>query len=377
MTTSKLIQLHTDQGHKKLTPEKKKFNTLSKQIAKARKSQLQWNTQLPELHEACSKALSPVRKQYIKAKREIAFGMGRVLDQVQLGHETRADLVDCLVSTIQYLSERTPIDEELKALFNKHSSLSFDEFSKAEAEFAKSFVSAFTTEELEDQQEDETHEEFMDRMHAKLQEQIAAEKKKHQEKRAAKSKKLKTPIVLKSDEEVVAKNLLKEIFRKLASALHPDREQDPSERVRKTQLMQEINRAYKSNELLTLIQLQLEIDQIDPTDLQDLGSEKIKSYNRLLADQLQKVNEETQLEIDRFCASNNLPRVQARLIKADDLISLIKHVQISLQDELECVKLEVEFLYAVKKSNRQLQVWIQQQMTMLDGEFEDENESTF
>jgi len=368
MTTSKYIQLHADQGRKKLTPEKKRFNTLSKQIAKARKSQLQWSAQLPQLHETCSKALGPVRKQYIKAKREIAFGMGKILDQVQLSHETRADLVECLVSTIQYLSERTPIDEELKALFNKHANLSFEEFSKAEADFAKSFVSAFTAEELVGQQDDETHEEFMDRMHAKLQEQISAEKKKHQEKRASKTKKIAAPSVLKTDEEVVAQNLIKDVFRKLASALHPDREQDPSERIRKTQLMQEINRAYKNNELLTLIQLQLEIDQIDPSDLQDLAAEKIKSYNRLLADQLKKVNEETQLELDRFCASTNLPRVKANLVKADDLQLLIKHVQMALEDELEILKGEIDYLYAVKKSNRQLHVWIHQQLALLDGE---------
>jgi hypothetical protein len=208
-------------------------------------------------------------------------------------------------------------------------------------------------------------------MHAKLQEQIAAEKKKHQEKRAAKARKLKTPTVLKSDEEKVAQNLLKEIFRKLASALHPDREQDPSERVRKTQLMQEINRAYKNNELLTLIQLQLEIDQIDPTDLQDLAVEKIKSYNRLLAGQLKKVKEETQLELDRFCALNNLPRVDANLVKSDDLLLLIKQVKITLEDELEVERGEVDFLYAIKKSNRQLQVWIHHHQGMLDGEYEE------
>lgn len=371
MTRSKHLQLRIDQGSKKITPEKKRFNTLSKQIAKARKNQTNWNAQLPHLYDSCSKALGPVRQQYIKAKRDIALGMGRVLDQVQLSDEIQADLVDCLVSTIHDLSERAPMDEELTALFDKHSSLSFKEFSQAEADFAKSFVQAYTSEDLQAQQMDETHEDFMDRMHEKLQEKIAAEKKKHQDQRAAKGRKTKSEKVLKTQEEGVAQNLLKDIYRKLASALHPDREQDPLERIRKTQLMQEINRAYQNNELLNLIELQLDIDQIDPSDLQELAAGKIKSYNQLLEAQLERVREETQSEIDRFCESNQLPRFQATLFKVDDLKLLIKHVQDTWLGEIEHLKSEVDFLYAVKKSNRQLKVWIHQQLAQFDGELEE------
>ena len=74
------------------------------------------------------------------------------------------------------------------------------------------------------------------------------------------------------------------------------------------------------------------------------------------------------MELDRFCASTNLPRVQANLVKSDDLQLLIKHVQIALEDELEILKGEIDYLYAVKKSNRQLHVWIHQQLALLDGE---------
>ena len=56
---------------------------------------------------------------------------------------------------------------------------------------------------------------------------------------------------------------VREIFRKLASALHPDRETDPGERARKTALMQRANVAYAANDLLGLLELQFEVDQID------------------------------------------------------------------------------------------------------------------
>jgi hypothetical protein len=121
---------------------------------------------------------------------------------------------------------------------------------------------------------------------------------------------------------------------------------------------------------LTLIELQLEIDQIDPSDLQELAAGKIKSYNQLLAAQLERVNEETQFEIDRFCESTQLPRFQATLFKVDDLKLLIQHAHDTLVAEVEHLKIELDFLYAVKKPNRQLKVWIHQQSAELDGELE-------
>ena len=62
-----------------------------------------------------------------------------------------------------------------------------------------------------------------------------------------------------------ASRSLRAVYRQLASALHPDREQDERERQRKTRLMQRVNVAYGKQDLLQLLTLQLEIEQIDHT----------------------------------------------------------------------------------------------------------------
>jgi hypothetical protein len=51
---------------------------------------------------------------------------------------------------------------------------------------------------------------------------------------------------------------LREVFRRLASRLHPDREPDEAERARKTALMQQVNEAYAAGDLLALLALQRE-----------------------------------------------------------------------------------------------------------------------
>ncbi|MEJ7804737.1 MAG: hypothetical protein WKG03_02290 [Telluria sp.] len=98
--------------------------------------------------------------------------------------------------------------------------------------------------------------------------------------------------IRKEAEEARLAQSVREIFRKLASALHPDREVDPAERTRKTGLMQRANVAYAANDLLGLLELQFEVDQIDASKLDTLGEERIKQYNKVLTKQVAQVRRE-------------------------------------------------------------------------------------
>jgi hypothetical protein len=84
------------------------------------------------------------------------------------------------------------------------------------------------------------------------------------------------------------------VFRKLVSALHPDREPDAAERQRKNELMQRVNRAYEANDLLTLLGLQLEIAQIDAAHLSSLTAQRLEQYTQILREQL--VNLDAEIE---------------------------------------------------------------------------------
>jgi DnaJ-class molecular chaperone len=82
---------------------------------------------------------------------------------------------------------------------------------------------------------------------------------------------------------------LRDIYRKLASAVHPDRESDAARREEKNELMQRINQAYAANDLLSLFEIQMEIDQLDPVQIGNLGTERLRHYNRLLSEQLEQL----------------------------------------------------------------------------------------
>jgi hypothetical protein len=104
----------------------------------------------------------------------------------------------------------------------------------------------------------------------------------------------------KAQAERKATQSVREIYRKLASALHPDRETNASEHRRKTALMQRTNQAYAQNDLLQLLALQIEIEQIDAAALADLPEARLRHYNEVLNEQLQVLESQLQAQTVPF-----------------------------------------------------------------------------
>ncbi len=85
---------------------------------------------------------------------------------------------------------------------------------------------------------------------------------------------------------------LRELYRRLASALHPDREPDPDERERKTALMQRLNRAYDKQDLLQLLELERDLRPGDADRLAGAGDDLLQHYNGMLKAQLGTLDRE-------------------------------------------------------------------------------------
>jgi hypothetical protein len=86
---------------------------------------------------------------------------------------------------------------------------------------------------------------------------------------------------------------LREVYRRLASSLHPDRAADPDERDRRTGLMQRANRAYAADDLHGLLALQIETAQRGAAQLAQAPSARIAHYNEMLKQQLAQLKAET------------------------------------------------------------------------------------
>lgn len=100
---------------------------------------------------------------------------------------------------------------------------------------------------------------------------------------------------------------LREVYRRLASQLHPDREPDPAERERKTGLMQRANRAYEAGQLLELLEIQQALASAESSRLAQMNDEAVARYNRLLESQLADLQTQWRAEQQRLAAAFGLP----------------------------------------------------------------------
>ncbi len=146
--------------------------------------------------------------------------------------------------------------------------------------------------------------------------------------------------------ELDAKSAIRTIFRQLARALHPDREPDEQERLRKTGLMSEVNAAYEKNDLTTLLRLQMQVTQINPQNKAGtarMADDKLIAMSLLLKEQVAALEDDLdQLEnrlsrelcvpvradADEAALSQSLQRIQAdQRHSADSLAADLRRIQ--------------------------------------------------
>ncbi len=93
----------------------------------------------------------------------------------------------------------------------------------------------------------------------------------------------------REDERRRTHKAMQDVDRGLARALHPDREQDPAERARKTALMREVNVAYEAKDLLRLLELELTLEGVDGARVDSVAEERLTHYNQILTEQARQL----------------------------------------------------------------------------------------
>jgi hypothetical protein len=190
----------------------------------------------------------------------------------------------------------------LADLCEKHTSPSAKEDQRLEMELTESLLTDVLGLEVDENHGASSVEELLDHAHRKMQQRAQSQRA---EARASRPRANRSAAgdAARGKREQAAKEVsqsLRDVFRKLVSALHPDREPDPTQRARKNQLMQRVNQAYEANDLLTLLGLQLEIEQIDAAHLSSTTAERLAHYNQILSEQLARLEAELESSIQPY-----------------------------------------------------------------------------
>lgn len=290
------VNISTRSHQQSLSKAQQTFNKLIKQIEQGRATLAEWEALRGPYQQKFSTQLTPLLKDAEEIQIQIVHALDAASAKLGFSKRERSDITGVIIDMVQGLLA-TRDDEALKAIFNKHSGVSYSEIEAEGQAEAKAMLKEAFGIELDGDVDLRSPESVLERLQEKLQKEEARQEAAAQarEERQAKRKKSPRQLAREAQEEANEQQLrlsIREIYRKLASTLHPDREPDPQERARKTALMQRVNQAYEKNNLLQLLELQLELEHIDQAALHNVSEERLKHYNQILREQFDELRHE-------------------------------------------------------------------------------------
>lgn len=295
-THVKTVSIATDHDKLLLSKGQKAFNKLIKQIEQKRGQLAAWEAVVPPYQQKYTSELLPLREASSEWQVKMVHCLDRACDQKGLTKSERS-MIASLIADLAGNLLASRDDAALKAVYNKYSQTDYDSEEAAALQGMKSMLENALDIELGDDLATGSPEDLLQRARAQMQEKQAQDDAywQAQEENCAKRKKSPKQLAKEAQQQAEEQQIsqsIREVYRKLASALHPDRETDAQERERKTALMQRVNQAYAKNNLLQLLELQLELEHIDQSAINNLSEDRLKHYNKILKEQLGELDME-------------------------------------------------------------------------------------
>lgn len=315
------LTISKQNSDKDLSPEQVLFNKLLRNIDKEKQKLLSWKDIIPNHQSEYLLNLKPLQEEMNSLKIEFIIMLDQ-WHQTKKLNKTEKSKINFIITDL--LGDVIAINgsTNLKDIYNRHTSRDIDKDIEREKNDFIEMVSTRFGIELED--DFDSPQEAAEKAAAKLKEKMRHDDEMREKKRSARKKSTRTIEKEKrlADEMMQVSQSIKEVHRKLVLALHPDKESDSEKRERKTLLMQQINTAYKNNDLLKLLELQIESEIADKICLNEVTSERLCVFNKILTTQLRCIREEVRFIQDQFRMMFNISHFE----KLDPL-SLIKRLE--------------------------------------------------
>jgi hypothetical protein len=335
----------------KPSAQQKRFNSLLKKIETHRTTLEAWTTAEQAYTQLWAEEFRPAVEHIGVVQLELLRVLDTTSAQIKLSKQDRATLSDVICDLAEGLIDDShPHNEELKEIFSRHFGDDFDDVQQEGLAQLKEHLEQKFDLDLSGAEHITSEHEFAEFLQEKLSNSAdaadASERPTESPKKSAHERR-KEEDLAKSSQSV------REVYRKLASALHPDRETDEQERARKTDLMQRVNTAYAEKDLLSLLQLQLEIEQIDTDHISNLPLDRIKHYNRVLAEQVKELEDE--ILVQNMMFNGRFAFAPDETTKPAQVLRKCNQALNELDAELFDIEQEVAFLQQTPKN---IKVWL-------------------
>ena len=293
-TAGTALRLDGGKGGPRLSAAQQRFNRLLAKIDKLEGQVTEMQTLADAFRPLYQGTLEPLREAHRALMRRMALALderlqrkGVTLTQKRNGLEILCDLCETLAAFG---------DKAMAALHDQRSARTLRQKEEDQAALMRSMMEQALGGPLDMQAQDDSLdplEALMRAGHERLHEAMQADEAEREAAQARRKKKKPTPAQQQAaQQQEDADTVLRQVYRQLASALHPDRERDPAEHQRKTALMSEANAAYAKQDLMALLHLQLRIAQADMQGMLQQPEERIAAMSLLLKQQADELERE-------------------------------------------------------------------------------------
>lgn len=372
-TTSTTVRIVSQQEQATLSKAQKTFNKLIDKIGKQRKTLAEWQKTIPLYQQKYDSKFRPLLLVFNQRRQELVHALDRAYDDKALSKNDQATISDLICSIASELIAEHG-DETLKPIYNRHSDTDFDEETEDENKAIKSMMKSMLGIDPDDELDFSSPEKMFEEIDEHLRKLLEEGEKRqgdeeHHGKRKKSAKESEKEARLRAEEQNASQSI-REVFRKLASALHPDREQDPVEQQRKTALMQKVNVAYGNRDLLQLLELQLELEQIDQNAMSAVSENRLKHYNKVLAEQ----SSELQQEIDMIAFSFKVDYefFPGEVLSPSKLMGLLQSDIREIQHDIAEVKQDIASCKNLKSLKRLLKAFRTSQESLWEDDLFDD-----
>jgi hypothetical protein len=285
--------LHIPELDKPLNKKQKEFNVLSGTIEALDRQIADLQQAYDEMLRRIPSDLDPLVREYQGYRADIVNLWDRAYEAEHFRKAYQTKLTYLITENAYDLIKNHGLSE-LKPVFNKYSPTHIDILLEEERLRQASVIQdpAFL---LESTYETEPEVSFHELSEGEQQRIKAERREQRLEQRTREAQQAKTT------------KSVRNVYMELVKTFHPDRETDEAEKQRKTETMQRITKAYQANNLLDLLKLQMELEQIDRSGLENLNKNQLSYYNKILRQQIEELDQQKVVIQQKISAICGLP----------------------------------------------------------------------
>jgi len=332
------------QDSQNLSPQQKKLNRLIEQIEQQKIQLATWQKAQAEIQQQAGKTLVPI---YTELHDILFQQLEQLWNSLQSYEFSKADIAQlddkiqnltAILKSSQVLSEQ----QKLKVIQIDHFYQQHAEHNQAKKNKKKPTIESHDPIEIYDQHLNREQAdvdldgyEYDEQQHEVEREQHRLNRQKQKREQAQK----------------MAEQSLKTVYLKIASIIHPDREQDEQLKVEKTEMLQHANAAYEKQDLFYLLKLQIQVEQNRGVAQKGLSNEQVKFYKLALDAQSQKLDDEINEIIDSLVWLENTKiavKKSKGKLQISDLYKQIDADTSSLKQQVKWEKERLKYMGKLK-----------------------------